>query len=448
MEDVIGGASAATLGFISGGIKGAGAAYGLYSNFARRRKEGMAPLPRPASKTSQKRKSTSDPGFKTVKRMGIGKSRGKVKRVSTARAGNNNQLVKANSEKGYSARKKGLKKPVKVPRKLRKQIKKVLETEAVVGKHLAIHYFAFTPGVPFQTPSPNDENTFEFVGYPGVTGALGSAENRLLFSPQYVRYCVSRLCGGLAAQQVLNWAQLDTNETIDAKIARIRVIKQSATYRLRNNTGRTVTIRIMCWSPKSVDYSNEVGSNPYDVWTKALNDQSAPFQQNPTGTTVWTLYNSPKYLQQMKNMYAMDETIVDVPAGKEYIYKVDGPQMEYDFSKYWKDGKFYDMQRFVKQVSFVACNDLTKTSLNKWGRYTDNTIASSGGVVVEQTCYVKFAIPEQVGFKYPTNQEAGVNQSLEMKRYVFGIDNFQGAQTGVVSYIGDENPQQLGQANN
>jgi len=446
MEDVIGGASAATLGFITGGIKGGKYAYDLYSNFARRRKPRMPAIPRNAS---QKRKSKEDSGYKTVKKIRTKSGRGKVKRVSTPQGGNNNnQVVKANVRKGDKVKRKGLKKPVKVPTKLRKQIQKVMENEAIFGKYLSIHYWAITPGVPFQTTSVVDQNSFEYVGYPSQSGAT-TPENRLLFSPQYVRYAVSRLCGNLAAQRTLRWDLTDTNDCLDAKTCRVKVLKQSATFRMRNNTARTVSMRIMCWSPKSTDYSSDVGTTPLDIWSKALSDQagSQGTHENPTITTIFTLYNHPKYASQVRNMYNIEDTIVDIPAGKEYVYKVDGPAMTYDYAKYWKENKFYDMQKFTKQVVITACNDLVKTSLNAFGRYTDMTVASSGGVVIEQTGYIKFSVPEQVGFLKTTPVVGGAPQNLDYRRYAFGIDNFQDTQTGAVSYIGDENPQNTAQAN-
>jgi len=62
--------------------------------------------------------------------------------------------------------------------------------------------------------------------------------------------------------------------------------------------------------------------------------------------------------------------------------------------------------------------------------------------LIEQTQFIKFAIPDQVGTTLPNNINAGSNVVLQNKRYCYGIDNYQGTQSGVVDYTGDENPQQ------
>lgn len=438
MRDLIGGASAATLGYITGGIKGAKYAAESYRNYAKT----MSPIPRSPPNTPKKRKHSAT--TKTTKRRAT--ESGTKRRVMRVRrrAGpisSKLSVVPASLQKGFKARRKGIKKRVKVSRQLRKKILQVLDSDACHGKYIGVHYYAFAPGVPFQSTPVQDQCTFEFAGIPEAY-APGSNDNRLLFSPQWVRYAVQRLVGGQASSQTVYWQDNDNNGTLDAKIARIKVLKQSATYRIRNNTARVVTLRIMCWSPKSVDYTRDVGTNPYDAWNQALNTQNSITGQNPTGTTPFTLYNTPKYLKEMKARYQMDETFVDIPPGMEHVYKVDGPTMEYDFSKYWKDTTFYDMQKFTKQVAFIAYNDLVKTSLGTLGRFTDNTIPSSGSVIVEQTCFLKFAIPEQAGFIWPAGG-FGINKgvSLKDKRYVFGIENFQQAQAGGVQYIEDENPQ-------
>jgi len=447
MTDYIGGASAATLGYITGGIKGAALGYETYRNF---RKHSMAPYPKtPKSppQTPKKRKASSS-GFKKTKR-----SRG---RALYQPMRGNNALATANRS-GRKVRKLGKKKAVKVSVNLRKKIQKVLDTDRIVGKYYHISYYQMTPGKPF-SGAFDDQQSVEYAGQVTTNGLAGAAEqqNRLLFSPLWVLYSVGRLmnpvgvdknsCSVMNLNNVLadNAAQTN-NFFLQTRTGRVKVLKQSATYRIRNNSGRAVTLKIYCLQPKTIDLSRPVGWNPVDVWNSSMDLQDnipGGAGENPTVCRLETLYATPKLCSQFKNLYKLDETIVQIEAGKEYNYKVDGPSMEYSYAKFWNDGIFYDKQKFTKQVMFVAYNDLVRTSLGTTGRYTDRSINDPNSILIEQTQFIKFAIPDQVGTTLPNSINAGANVVLQNKRYCYGIDNYQGTQSGVVDYTGDENPQQ------
>lgn len=465
MEDAIGGTSAATLGYILGGIKGAKEGYLAYRNY-----KNMAPTPkRKASNQlwtpqSKRTKQSKNPFRSSGKPRSLFKS--SRRRSVMYQPVRGSDAVTAAGKTGTKVRRFGKKKVVKVSAGLRKKIQKVLDTDKVVGKYFHISYYQMTPGKPF-SGAFDDQQSVEYFGQVTTNGLTGVAQqdNRLLFSPLWVIHSVARLMNPVGVTKnsgsVLNLKTVtDDNNAqtnnfyLQLKTGRVKVLKQSATYRIRNNSGRSVTLKIYCLQPKTIDLSRTVGWNPVDAWNSSmdLQDPSATFPggsgENPTGVRLETLYATPKLCSQFKNLYKMDETIVQIDAGKEYNYKVDGPSMEYSYAKFWNDSVFYDKQKFTKQVMIVAYNDLVRTSLGTTGRYTDRSVNDANSIVIEQTSYIKFAIPDQVGLNLLNVIPTGGNVVLQSKRYCYGIDNYQGeTQQGVVDYTGDENPQQEAQGN-
>lgn len=458
MQDIVGGTSAAALGFITNGIKGAKTAtelYSLYSKYSNSKSDDMA------SKPTKKRSSS---GTAKTKR----RTEWKVKRVRR----NSNYLRKRNDGVSNTASKMGSKKirlgkrklPLKVSSSLRRKIQKVVNADKAKGHYMHISYYSNTPGV---AGPPADQQSFEYMGL--ITNN-GTDTNRILFSPLGVLASVGRLMNPVQVpasfMNDINLATILAQDTIGTKFiplrtAKINVVSQSCVYRIRNNTGRTVTMKIYCCEPKTIDYSNTVGLNPVTVWGTGLNTQDNSLKstgENPLEVKVETLYSNPRMVQQFRNHYKFTETIVQIEPGKEYNYKVKGPSMMYDFAKYWLDNKFYDKQRFTKQVFFTAYNDLTRTSLGTVGRYTDNTVGDPFSILIEQTYSIKFTVPDQVGFEYiaPATGTPPVvtpavtdtqNQVRNQVRTCFGIDNFQGAQAGIVQYASDQNPIQPADAN-
>lgn len=445
MRDAIGTASAATLGYITGGIKGGARAAQAYRQYSNRKNEmAMASNKRKASVSGM----ASTRRRPEKRRKSVGK--GVVVRQKS-RGGYNGNGVMGASRKTGNVSKKPRGKPVKVSMALRKKILKVLDNDKLVGKYLHVQYFQMTPGKPF-SGAFDDQQSTEYCGMITTQGSGPSpAQNRLLFSPMWVMYAVGRLINAAivtkAAGLPISFSEitagnLDEYKYLSPTTARIKVLKQHTIYRLRNNLGRTVTLKVYVLQPKSLDTVVPiVGTNPVDVWNSGMDLQDNTVKgENPTGCRLETLYANPKWVSQFKHHYKVEETIVNIEAGKEYNFKVDGPSMEYDFAKFWTNNAFIDKQKFTKQVMFVAFNDLVRTSGGTTGRYTDQNVNDPSSILIEQTSYIKYAIPEQVGFVIQPTFILGNNQTLNQKRYCYGIDVHQGVQEGVVDYVGDENP--------
>lgn len=398
------------------------------------------------SMPSRKRKATQ---WKRNTKRKQSEPKRMVRKGKGGSPGNNNSVVSATYKTG-NVRKTRRSKSVKVSRSLRKKILKVLDSDKVVGKYLHVSYYQFVPGKPYGGGT-EDQQSYEYCGMLTSTGGGVPALDRLLFSPMWVMYSVGRLMNATLVTKPqgqpitftdFTSGNVDEAKHLDIKTARIKVLKQHATYRIRNNTGRNVTLKAFVLQPKSVDQVNTVGTNPLDVWNSGLDlqDFSTAKGENPTACRIETLYNNPKFVSQFKQHYKIEETIINLEAGKEHNFKVEGPSMEYDFAKFWLNLQFYDKQKFTKQVLFLAHNDLVRTSGGTTGRYTDLALNDSNSIIIEQTAYIKFAIPEQTGFVINPSFILGQNQTLNQKRYCFGIDVHQGTQVGVVDYVGDENP--------
>lgn len=441
--DYIGEMSAATLGYITANRRGANLARGIYKTY----RKNMAPVRRGRSRTRSPRgvlaTPQSTPDFRSTnpfrsrvsssRSVSMGRRSSLSSRYSSIAstiksADSSNVQQKANRKKGRKVHKEGVKKRVKIPKKLRKQVKEILESKGPTGTLLDIKYFKLTP---------TDSQEIIMLGNT-------TENNPNLFDPCWIQYVASVLFNGAAATTtpLIGNANYFTPRTL-----RVEVIKQSVTYRCINNSARTLTLKFWDISPKSRNFGN--GFNPLTFWTSQFQIEAANSPANPNvfGITPQTLYAHPKLSAAFRNLYQLDETIVNLEAGKEYVHKVKGPNMKlYDFQKYWSGssptaGVFDNQQSFIKQTMLCVYNDITATSLGTYGRFTDMSAASPYGLVIEQSTYTKICMPEQAGFAWPAVTPTTGNQTLNKRQSVYAVSNWAGSQTGVVTKIEDENPQ-------
>jgi len=438
MSDFIGAASAATLGFIHGNTRGAIKALKAYRTY---RKTRMPPVTRQRGRSRTPKQKSKSPGsnYGTPPASQQFRSRSRSQSISSRRssrslarsisfADSSNVQQKANKKKGKSVHKEGYKKPVKVPKKLRKQVKQILTTKGPVGTFLDIKYFKITP---------EDSQVITMLG--------NTTENHPnLFDPCWIQYTASLLFN--SATVTLN-PVIGTGTYFSPRTLRVEVIKQSVTYRCLNNTARTLTLKFWDISPKSRNFGN--GFNPLTFWENLFAQEAANAPTNPNvfAISTKTLYAHPKLSAAFRNLYSLDETIVNLEAGKEYVHKLKGPNMKlYDFQKFWSGssptaGVFDNQQKFVKHTMLCVYNDLGNTTLNTPGRFTDMVTATPYGLIVEQTTHTKICMPEQTGFTWPSPTPTTGTQTLNRRQAVYAIQNWAGAQSGAVTKIEDENPQ-------
>lgn len=424
IRDVVGSVSAGTLGYITGNTRGARRAIALYRNYENMRRGSTSETRgRSRSRTphATKKRGASSMSIGSSKRF-RSRSRVSFARSVASSSSANNVLAKASKKKGHKVAKEGLKKKIQVPLKLRKQIKQVVhDTPSAVGRYTDIKYFTITP---------TDSQVITMLGNTTETKPN-------LFDPAWINYVASTLFNGAAVtfNPTLALAKLFSTRTL-----KVEVLKQNVIYRMMNNTQRTLTVKIWDLSPKSRQYNQ--GFDPLAYWTGSFSNEAVvPNNPNKYFITPQTLYAHPKMSEAFRNMYSLDETIIQLEAGKEYVHKLNGPNMVYDFQKFWDQGTFSNQQKFIKHTMICVYCDLINTTLATPGRFTDIVAADPNDLIIEQTTFTKIRMPEQVGYTVPTPVPiAGDIVPMNQRYSCYAIQNWAGSQAGTVSKIEDENP--------
>jgi len=350
-----------------------------------------------------------------------------------------NVVATAGYKKGKAVHKEGRKLAVKVPKLLRKQVKQILEKSDTVGWYKSI------ASVALLKPSDNLQTV-------SAVGRTVDTIQGVCFDPSSVRDAASILFNkfvGYGANVVSTNPGQFLMDTLQ-----IKVLEQNVVHRFRNNTVRTMTLKLWDWSPKTIQ--NTSGINPITFLTNELTRLTpsgaagATTEQsnyNVVGVKVDMIGFNPKMVPSFNQYYTLDETVVTLEAGKEYIHKLEGPNHKmYDYKKFFSNGSTVsNQQKFTKgtMVAFYLDLSSTDTAPITFGRYTEIAAVSAFGLLVESTYYTKIAMPEQAGFVFPTAAVLlpGNTQQLGMRKSAFAMINFTGAQgAGTVQYIDDENP--------
>lgn len=344
--------------------------------------------------------------------------------------------VKASKRKGNKVHREGVKPKVRVSKAFRKKTLEVLKTKGPVGTMMEIHTNLY---------KPNDSQRVDRLGH--------LSQNIIQhFDPLYVNHVASCLFN--RKQMTLNPQSTDNN-LFTLQHTQIEVLKQSVTFRMKNNTVRNMTIRVFDVSPKGKQLKDVNGVDPVEMWFNGFAAENQilgppltlPGQVtgvNINNITPNTLYAHPKMCKGFKDNYTIDETIYQLEPGKECIHKLVGKNGLYDYQKYKAPSasgnySFINQQSFVKMTFIVFHLDLIATTLASQGRYTDIIDNSPIGLIVESTYFTKVKMPDQTGFV--PNQDAAGNQQLnQRKAYPYIIQNWAGEQQGGVVGIADEQP--------
>lgn len=347
-----------------------------------------------------------------------------------------NQQSSGNVKVGKSKRRgakittKGVKRVVKVPSKLKKQIKQVLK---------ASDYHGWMIESSCQVLKPSDPQNVFNIGPRTTSPTAGLLP--VMFSPFQVNNVASYLFNDKVYTSLPGYADA---RNFSERTFVLDVLKQSVTFRLKNNTARTLTLKFYNLSPKNKSFSN--GWDVKTYWDNVLANDAANTPNNPNrnGCGSNTLWNTPMLHPMMRAQFSMEEIIYTLEPGKECTHKIMGPNMTYDFKKYWEGttgtaGTFSNQQKMVKYCLLVVIPDLVTTTLEACGRWTDFDSLGGYGLIVETTVFTKIKVPEQTGFI--SNPIAGEPQLLNLKKHRYAIVAEGAGQTGTINEINDENPQ-------
>lgn len=360
------------------------------------------------------------------------------------RSSANNTRTTAIRKRGKSVRKEARKKSVRVPPRLRKQVKQVLASEDLKGTYQEIL-------VPRHIKPLDNLQNVQMANLRFADSFIG-----LHFDPTTVVNIASQLFNNAGPNAAQDFNPFAVTNLYNMNSLKINVVDSSVKYIMRNNTTNNLTVKIWDISPKSVSTNASLYLSPI-TWINNECVRYAPAnvppgtglvdelnRYNPFNVNVNTIGFNPKMLPSFNQFYAMDETIIELEPGKTYIHHLPGPKNKlYDYRKFFQNGSvtMNTYQKFCKQTMICVIGDLQGTDTGNVGRFTDIAPITSGyGLLVEARTFYKLRVPEQTGFIAQAVPPAGgQSQGLTNRRDSFIIKNWTPAQTGTIQRIGDEN---------
>lgn len=428
--------SSATLGYISGNIKGATAAYKLSQKY----RKNMAPIT-----IFKKRKAGNGDirsNFKSTKYLkgmshrngqlvGRAKYLGRVKRASRRPSfkGASDNYV-ARSSKKPKGLKKGGRKNVKVTAGFRKKVTKALEGKKCVGRMREVKSFKFGFAI---------GQNVQAYGY--LDSELAGQHG--FFSPNRILD---------AASCLFNQKTAATNKTVftnnfSATVTKINVLRQWVDFELSNQTQRMKTVTIYQAEPKS-RHGTDIG--PVEQWENSLLQDT---QTSPTGDTFGPnlsfisptfLKTGPKLSKSFREKYNVTSTVVKMQPGQTHAFSISGPSKVYDLAKL-HDGINTTLSDYTPESTFVfytVYNDLVETSLQNTGRFEASIGVQPVSIICEYTMNYHIETPESTGFRAAGSFVANGSIPLNLIKdsYVFKNYNLTGA-VGTAFRIDDEAPE-------
>lgn len=395
--------ASATLGYITANVPGAVIGYQVAKKLSENSRNRMPPIP------NKKRKRTVSSS--TVKRKSR-KLASKLRRTPRTAVAVNAQAPKV------IGRRRGAKKSpaVRVTRDFRQKVQKVLEKNLVEGKLIAINTQVIRN-------STDNGQTATYLG-----------EH---FSPNFILDAASVLWNKKTWTEG-NKLPYDANN-FNWQTARVHVMNCYDQYTFRNNSRRTVTLKLFECKPKVKTNA----FHPLEQWSNTLAAENNPNESNIAGTTVNTLYNDPRNVKSWSQIWSPQVTTIVMEPGQTYVHKLQGPKNQMlDFAKFVVNNApqvFMDQQPFARYMLAISYVDLVTTTLSATGRYVDASGEAYDGIAFEIKRVYNLAMPEQAGLELPVTYSGGI-KSLGYRRYSFAIYNDSDAQTGFVRRIDDENP--------
>nr|WAE42697.1 MAG: capsid protein [Cressdnaviricota sp.] len=452
--------SAGALGYINNNIKGARDATISYRNYMARSRFSTPRVrrtmsfnphnphrvfrtPQTSSYGGSRRSSGSSLSMlERMRRGSASSSRFTTRRRQTVqKATDRNPRVKRG--KGTLSKKK---RDVKVPRRLRKQVMKVIEADKCKG------YFqeTFTEGltvnaadvqVPYCTPSQCNASSTNNAG--------------VLFDPAYFQNAAAVMWNGVTNVQskpaVLTSSATQNAFTTEA--LRLEVINSYATQVYRNITQRTYELKIYTCAPRSLQVNNNAGVlatvsyglNPLYAWNTELNSLStsgaagtAGIQgQNVNQITSSQLHTSPKMCPGWNKSWKADITTVVLEPGQTYTHRIQGPQNYHmNYAKFYDGGMFVNQQKCCRYVMAIITTDVVANVAGTYfGRAGD---VATNNIVVETTVHTKMAIPPNAG-GFP-NSVANSTTVLNLVKDAFYVKDWTYVFAGTVNRFDEENP--------
>lgn len=387
-----------TLGYIAGNIPGAVAGATIGGALASSRSSG----------TRRRKRSTN------------------IRSSGLHRDGSDNFQTAYKKRGKVSSKKKG-KTLMKLNPRFRKAVKQVIRNFGPKGFFTERFYSRLTPG--------NMKNLNYDVGGGWLTGQEGTTDTPqgrvlMFFDPTRVNEAASVLFNGATVQ---GSKQYDANLHFDIEQAQIDVLKQWVKMEMKNNTSRTMYVKIWTWQFKNNYEVLRTGSFVGEWADCALDEANNVGKINVSGATTEEFGMSPKLSPSMRKRFAMEEKLIILEPGKSYVHTIQGPSQLYDFSKFKENTTYTPYHKFVKGCMIQLSTDLTgsttayapgilgedyvpprnlivgdvvRGATHRWSKMGSSLTAQPYGLLIETTYNYSIRMPDQTGYKVAT---AGTN---------------------------------------
>lgn len=232
---------------------------------------------------NRKRAASNYPTPSSSRRRAVGVARPRrltasIRRYSAGKSDPHSVRV----TKGKSRIKRRGKKAMKVPSKLKAQVKQVINSNKVHGYYQDNRIDVIDPGL-----RGGQQNVEQFP-------TRGTASEGFLFQYDRILHAASRLWNGKAATVnplVTDVGNFGANDSV------IEVTKQWWTFRMRNNSSRRVDYRIYKCQKKN----SSLGSDAYDSWANGL-AQMAGDGQLVAGNSIYLMHTGPTLSNQFRTL--------------------------------------------------------------------------------------------------------------------------------------------------
>jgi len=445
MKHLLGRAAASTLGYIVGNAPGAVAADTFYK--LARTSTNMG--------TSKKRKR---PGPKPkIPRKAKAKSVGSKKKTRARRGGTNDgadnyQTSHYQSGKKVSS-KPGGRKRIKVSKRLKKAIKQTLENVTPSGYYQERYYNKYSPGDLDQFVT--DLGGGSFATETGISKGLTGNGTNLFFDPIKVLHAASVLFNDQTPQ---GDKLIGATGLFDPKFALVDVVKQWVRFEMKNNSSRTLIIKLFTWAfKKDAQTIGDATQTFTKEWELAFTSEG---NGGPGGDGKINVQNinqnvigaHPGMSPAIRRKFKIEEKEIRLEAGKTFVHYLQGASMLYEYAKFQESGSFDNYQHMCRGVAMAMYTDLTGVESGAAGqshRYTELPADRTGpyGLCVEATLNYVIRLPEQAGFTFGSSTASGTRQQLENRiAHPYCIKNWDRIARGVkkIQDKSDEQPADLG----
>lgn len=425
MYESLGGIAGGLLGYIHNNTKGAVAGYKLGKTLGKRfsKKKLMAPIPRGTKRKAPN--SFKSKAVSKVPRMGdrnVRTFKSNVKRRPKGRVSGPRNSTTVGKSKKYNKKvhyKKHVK--TKVSRKLRAKIEKVISGRDYPGFYHSVFYGTQV------VPAQNTQAVFPL---------LADNLQQYHFSPQQILNAASVLWNGkpvpVAGPFIGDVFNFDPKQTT------VYVRKSWAVHQLKNNTQRTLYLKMFNCRPKN----DQNGFDAIGQWVSCLAEMAGSgagglYSENPLGTAVTTLHSDPRGLKGFSKWWTTEVTQYTMDPGQVVDYVVQGPSdVKYDFSKYYDGTTYMPVQKIGRFVFGVLYGDLTYGTLAGAARGVGNSVLNS--LAWESNAYYAMDMPDKAGIVGVGI--AGLGTQLQERHNAYSIYVNQPLIGAAFGRVDEENP--------